>query len=1013
MRRGVKIFLMAVGAGLAVILGTALFIRNVSNQLWEQSVNDILAITEQGRTALDIQLDQNMKQLESIAGYVKQYDSSEKDEVIRGLKGLSGADGDIFLYNPQNGSVWGKDGMDRTAAELIEECTEEEGMIEPHISSVTGMQVFNMFQKVLMPDGTRIFIVKEYQVRDIADQFTLSFYNDAGFSYIVNRQGDILIRPSHTNSNKTARTLTEMISGTNDSSLVEQFGQALMEKKKGVAVFHYGQEDMTFCYVPLKGNSSWYLVSIIPQSKINAQTQDILLKTLMLLVLVILSIVLLALYYLRGAKRTGRMLENHANFITHLYNSIPEGICQLMLKPPFEIVRMNPEGMRLLDFDGPEGQAAGKRTVLSDLVHPDDWGQTSGIFSQASATGQRYTYSCRARVPGGSYIWVGGLVEKARDTEGNEILINTFHDITMAREQEEVKEQEHSLERSLLISAVSGIYPLIASYNLDRDLYQVLYQADDNLLAIPGDFTYGQIAGIIGESAHPDDRELFYSRFGPDAFTRNADMAGTYMDGRFLLMDRQYHWVSLQMIPVQTDASRDRIFIIMLRIIDEQKHEEQQRLDVLQSALDSANAANHAKSDFLSKMSHDIRTPMNAIVGMTSIAENHIENREKVKYCLSRISDSSTHLLSLINDVLDMSKIESGKMVLHNEPFSLGREINGLVTMLAPQAESKNLKLETRMPPLRHDAIIGDALRFRQIFLNIAGNAIKFTPPGGQITLEMEELEPGLKDYGSYQFIFDDTGPGMPEDFLERLFEPFERARTDAVQKEEGTGLGMSITKNIIDLMNGSIHVESQTGKGSRFTVTLHFRLQEYDGEQDSRKAAMGNGTDSRTGGTDSGTGGTDSGTGADRMEAEGKSSAMGLQGMRILLVEDNELNREIARELLSVTGLEIDEACDGVQAVEKMAASPEGYYSMIITDIQMPRMDGCQAARQIRSMERKDAGTIPIIAMTANAFSDDVETVREAGMNGHIAKPVDTRVLYEILNRFLVRGDSAEFTHY
>lgn len=993
MRRGIKISLVALAAGLAVILGTVFFIQNVSNQLWERSVNDILAITEQGRTALDIKLDQNMEQLRSIAEYVKQYDSSENEVVVRGLRGLSGADGDIFLYNPQNGSGWVKDGIDRAAVQMIEEHPQEEGIIEPHISSVTGMQVFDMFRKVRLADGTQVYIAREYQVRDIADQFTLSFYNDAGFSYIANRQGDILIRPSHPNSNKTARTLTEMIGETNDSSLVEQFGQALMDKKKGVAVFRYGQEDMTFCYVPLEGNSSWYLVSIIPESKINAQTQDILLKTLMLLALVILSIVLLALYYLKGAKRAGRMIENHANFITHLYNSIPEGICQLMLEPPFGIVRMNPEGMRLLDCSSPEDGGTGKEMVLKDLVHPDDWEQTGEIFSLASRTGQRYTYSFRARVSGESYIWVGGLVEKTRDTEGNEILISTFHDITMARELEEVKEQEHSLERSLLISAISGIYPLIASYNLDRDLYQVLYQEDNNLLAIPGDFTYAQIAGLIGESAHPDDRELFYSRFGPDAFAKNTEMAGIYMDGRFRLMDRQYHWVSLQMIPVRTDVSQDRIFIIMLRLIDEQKHEEQQRLDVLQSALDSANAANHAKSDFLSKMSHDIRTPMNAIMGMTSIAENHMEDREKVRYCLSRISGSSAHLLSLINDVLDMSKIESGKMVLHNEPFSLGQEINGLVTMLMPQAEGKNLKLETSISPFEHDAIIGDALRFRQIFLNIAGNAVKFTPPGGQITLQMDELDSGLKDYGSYQFICSDTGPGMPQEFLERLFEPFERARTDAVQKEEGTGLGMSITKNIVDLMNGSIHVDSQPGKGSRFTVILHFRLQSYEGEQEVRKTGMSGGTDV--------------------MEPDGAPGVMALQGRRILLVEDNDLNREIAMELLGMTGLEIDEACDGVQAVEKMAASPEGYYSMIITDIQMPRMDGCQAAREIRSMERKDAGTIPIIAMTANAFSDDVETVREAGMNGHIAKPVDTRVLYEILNRFLVRGDSPDFTHY
>lgn len=1020
MRRGIKITLTALAAGGAVILGTLLFMKYVSGQLWEQSVGNIYALTGQGGDALDIQLRQNQQHLESIAGYVQQYEITQTREVIKGLEGFSAGGGDIFLYVPDHGTTWDQSGIDRTAVEMIESHPDESGIVAPHISSETGVQVFDMFQKTQMLDGTSVYIIKEYLVREIADQFTLSFYKNAGFSYIVSRDGEVQIRPSHPNSNKTVRNLFDMIKDHNDSDKVELLKASFLEQKTGFAVFWFGKEEMTLCYTPLRENTGWYLVSIIPVSVITAQTRDILVRTVVLLVFVVLCIVLLALVYLRSAKKARQTIENHANFITMLYHSIPEAICQITVSRPFCIVRLNPEGKRLLRCGGDEEELDGRSVQMEMFIHPDDWEAQKEILSRAGKDGGRHSFSCRIRGGEDSWRWVGGLVEKARDTDGNEILISTFHDITAVMQQEAAKEQERSLERSVLISAVSSMYPLIAGCNLDRDQYQVLYQTDDNLLSIPGEHTYSEIAGMIGENAHPDDRQLFYDRFGYEAVRENRDENGTYMDGRFLLSDLKYHWVSLQMIPVQTDVSKERISIIMVRCIDEQKYEEQQRLDALQSALDSANAANHAKSDFLSRMSHDIRTPMNAIMGMTAIAQNYIGNQDKVKYCLSRIADSSAHLLSLINDVLDMSRIESGKIVLHNEPFSLGKEMESLVAMIRPQAEAKGLVLEERLAGLCHDEVIGDSLRLSQIFLNIAGNAVKFTPAGGRIMIAVEELAGGLRDYGTYQFVCSDTGPGMSEEFLKKIFDPFEREHAGPALKEEGTGLGMSITKNIVDLMNGSIHVESRPGEGSTFTVVLHFRVRDRgseDGnggsdevcksEECDRRERQGKVETDQT--EEDGSRAEEDGSRAEedgsRAESEGSPSApntlRGGNGRRVLLAEDNELNREIAAELLSIYGLSVEAACDGDEAVEMMAASEDGYYSMIITDIQMPHMDGYQAARLIRKLKRADAGTIPIIAMTANAFSDDVERVKEAGMNGHIAKPVDTLVLYKTLDRW------------
>lgn len=717
---------------------------------------------------------------------------------------------------------------------------------------------------------------------------------------------------------------------------------------------------------------------LLSMQNVSEETRGILVRTALLLLFSSFGIMLVAIFYLFIDKRSRRIIENHANFITHLYNSIPEGICQITVRRPYRVVRITPEGLRILGCEEGEASGCGRGLLLEDFICPQDWEGTEQIFQKAINTGSRYTYTHRLREKGGSSRWISGVVEKALDEAGNKVLITTFHDITNERMAEQKKERERSLERSLLIRAISNSYPLIASCSLDQNTYHVLYQAGDCKLMKQEDGTYEGIVREIGSTVHPNDRDRFFSRFGWDSVKGGASRDGAYMEGRFLLSDQEYHWVSLEIIPVQEEAVSDRTYMILVRQVDEQKNEEQMRLNVLQAALDNANAASSAKSEFLSRMSHDIRTPMNAIVGLTEIAYNYAGDEERVKYCLSKISSSSAHLLSLINDVLDMSKIESGKMTLNNQPFNLKEEILNMNLMLQSQIESKNLRMKTKFLQFSHDVVVGDSLRFRQIYLNIVGNSIKFTPSGGQITIEMTEMENRRADSGRYQFKFSDTGEGMQPEFLNRIFEPFERAGTEESENKEGTGLGMSITKSIVDLMNGSIEVESEPGKGSVFTVQLPFQFKE-EGEADNK--AFFRETSPLT---------------------ESRPGDRNFSGKRILLAEDNELNREIARDLIGMTGAIVDEARDGLEAVEMMKASPEGFYSMIITDIQMPKMDGYKAVRAIRSMSRDDAGQIPVIAMTANAFSDDVKLARDAGMNGYIAKPVDTRALYDMMGQWL-----------
>ncbi len=439
------------------------------------------------------------------------------------------------------------------------------------------------------------------------------------------------------------------------------------------------------------------------------------------------------------------------------------------------------------------------------------------------------------------------------------------------------------------------------------------------------------------------------------------------------------HWVRVQFVVMEARNGRPVLIMITVMDIDSLKKQQEEQNMALKSAYEAATQASAAKSAFLSNMSHDIRTPMNAILGMCTIARQHTEDKERVEDCLDKINASSIHLLNLINAVLDMSKIESGKVVLEERPFLLGQLLDEICAIIQPRMIQKKLDFRTNFDGVRGIAATGDPLRIRQIFVNILGNAVKFTPEGGRVSFEARRCASVYSEYASVEFVCSDTGSGMSEEFKSRLFQPFERDTRQEISSAEGNGLGMSITKNIIDMMNGEIYVDSSVGKGSAFTVILHLK--------ESRET----------------------GTLRETEREEEAQTPKNLEGRRILLVEDNEMNREIAREFLSMTGVEIQEAVDGREAVEKVKASPAGWYDLILMDVQMPEMNGYEAAKAIRSLEREDAG-LPIVAMTANAFADDVRMAREAGMNEHISKPIDVGRLLGVIQKILhERPDASE----
>ena len=558
-------------------------------------------------------------------------------------------------------------------------------------------------------------------------------------------------------------------------------------------------------------------------------------------------------------------------------------------------------------------------------------------------------------------------------------------------------------------------------------------------------------------------------------------------------------------IMTRDDSTKDIIVMVLSKDITAQVQKQREQTQVLQDALMQAQRANQAKTTFLSNMSHDIRTPMNAIIGFTTIAVSHIDNRDQVKDCLQKVLSSSNHLLSLINDILDMSRIESGKVQIKEQECNISELTHNLVNIIQPQVKAKQLELFIDTFDVNNEHVIADPLKLSQVFVNLLSNAVKYTPAGGMVSFRIKQETTFHRGYGDYVFIVKDNGIGMASDFVEHIFEPFEREASTTKTGIQGTGLGMAITKNIVEMMGGTITVQSQKGAGSEFRVELSLKLQDIeknaaqikeleglralvvDDDCDSCESVtrmlkqIGLQAEWTTSGKEAvyrAKGAHNDGNSyhtyiidwqmpeisgietarriraaigheapiiiltaydwtdiADEAKEAGitafcakplfmsdlKSALLAANnliekkaekvswteadftGKRILLVEDNELNREIAEAILAETGFTVESAPDGTDAVDMVSRSKEYYYDAVLMDVQMPVMDGYEATRTIRSLPRQDVKSLPIIAMTANAMEEDKENALKCGMNAHISKPLDIDLFLNVLGKYLM----------
>ena len=644
------------------------------------------------------------------------------------------------------------------------------------------------------------------------------------------------------------------------------------------------------------------------------------------------------------------------------------------------ILSINRAALKILGYETLEEMIEDGFDLIAATIVKEDRNKLRERIKTLKNEGDSASMEYRVQHKDGETLHVMGNIKLIR--EDGELLYQRFLLDCTAQKLQERKTARRQME---LVQALSMDFNLVCFVDPDTGTVTPVRNDRDEMINIFSEkiSLRQSMEQYIQKYVHEDDREMLRQAVSLD--TLKEELA---QNNQYYVNYRKYQDDSIvyfQMKAVGAGNGSGGLGIVLgFRSVDEEIRREMEQNSLLEAALSQAKRASIAKSVFLSNMSHDIRTPMNAIVGFTNLAIAHIDQKEQVAEYLKKIMTSGNHLLNLINDVLDMSHIESGKIHLEEKPCSLPDILNGLVNILQADVNAKRHELQMETIDIADENIYCDQLRLNQVLLNLLSNAVKYTGEGGSIKMCVRETHGAPSGYAGYEFRIKDNGIGMSREFVEHIFEPFEREQNSTISKIQGTGLGMAITKNIVDMMGGSIKVESEQGIGTEFTVTFTFRLA----------------------------------SGQDRLETEtspqseilpehpDRENSIGITTKRhtgrILLVEDVELNQEIAVAILGDAGFTTEVAGNGREAVNMVKQAPPGYYQVILMDVQMPVMNGYEATREIRNLEDPERASVPIIAMTANAFEEDRQEALKCGMNGHIAKPIDIQKLFETLDSVL-----------
>ena len=766
------------------------------------------------------------------------------------------------------------------------------------------------------------------------------------------------------------------------------------------------------------------------------------------------------------------------------------------------IISINRAALTILGYESQEEMMADGFDMVAASVAPEDQGRLRAAICQLKKEGDSISLEYRVRHRDGKLLHVMGNV-KLLFENGEPMYQRFLLDCTEQKQEEREKERRY-ME---MIQALCIDYNVVCFFDLNTGRGMPLrldVGEDSGLEAIfTGEIFLEECLELyIRQFVYGEDQESLRRAFSWEGLKRELSRERQHYVNYRVLLDGRMKYFQMKAVRAD-DWEKNHGVVLGLRSVDEEIRNEMEQKNLLEDALSQANRANKAKSVFLSNMSHDIRTPMNAIVGFTALALTHVDRKEQVEEYLKKIMTSGNHLLSLINDILDMSRIESGKIHLEEKACHLPDILQGVRNIVEADVHAKQLELYIDTVDVIDEEIFCDKLRLNQVLLNLLSNSVKYTGAGGIISMRITEKAGAPDGFANYEFYIRDTGIGMSAEFVEHIFEPFERERNSTISKIQGTGLGMAITKNIVDMMNGSIEVRSKEGVGTEFIVSFTFRLNpEAKEPQDipqlkgcralvvdddfntcdsvsymlgqvglraewtlsgkeavlrTRQAAMrGDGysiyvidwllpdmngievtrrirkemgdevpvivltaydwSDIEEEAKEAGVTAfcskplflselrsclysiVNTDGGEEKAEATQRLRPHG----RILLAEDNELNQEIAVEILGDAGFVTEVAENGEIAVEMLKNSEPGYYEVVLMDVQMPVMNGYEATRRIRALADPRLASIPILAMTANAFEEDRREALENGMNGHIAKPIDMAVLFEALSQVL-----------
>lgn len=514
------------------------------------------------------------------------------------------------------------------------------------------------------------------------------------------------------------------------------------------------------------------------------------------------------------------------------------------------------------------------------------------------------------------------------------------------------------------VQILGNSYYALYRINFVDGRYEMIKTTDAVKEYLEPEGDYDELLRVLGDLVEPTTYLKFVESFSMENIRKLvSEKVGEYGGTMLRKFDNTYKWVDARLLFDPSLNTKE--VVLCFRDMNEEKQQQLQQMRLLKTSLESARQSEESRNRFFFRMSHDMRTPLNAIVGLSELAQNYVQNPERMKEYLSKIHISSKQLMELINDILEISRLEHGNIALEEDVFDLRACLRNSAKLFYDQAEReyKNFSVDF---DITDSQVLGDEMRVTQIINNLLSNAFKFTSEGGYIKLLVKEMEHA--EYTTYQMVVSDTGCGMTPEYLEKIFEPYER-ETFHAKNIPGTGLGMPIVKNLVSLMGGQISVESAVNQGTTCTITIPFETIAVQQQNDAE----------------------------DTYQHDSEI----LRGKRILLAEDNEINMEITVEILQMNGIEVMKAWNGFEAVEKFGKSEPYYFDAVLMDMQMPELDGCEAAKTIRNMQRPDAQTVPIIAVTANAFAEDLAATTAAGMNAHISKPIDIAVLCSTLVEF------------